>query len=59
MNADGTLSMVDMAFLSSYIINDLEFTALQYWLGDCNFDDQNDVMDILMLSDKIQLSEGG
>ena len=51
MDGDGDVTLIDQAYLSAMIINDLSSTDFQNWLADCNYDEEKDVFDILMISD--------
>ena len=51
MNGDGDVTLIDQAYLSAIIVNDLSSTDFQNWLADCNYDEGKDVFDILMISD--------
>ena len=51
MDADGELSLTDQVYLSALIINDMHLTEFQKWLGDCNYDNERNVIDILTISD--------
>ena len=51
MDEDGNITLIDQAYLSAMIINDLHSSDFQNWLADCNYDEEEDVFDILMISD--------
>ena len=36
---------------SPVIINEIDLTEFQKWLGDCNYDHERNVIDILTISD--------
>ena len=54
MDEDGNITLIDQAYISAMIINDLSSSDFQNWLADCNYDEEVNVMDILMISDMIQ-----
>ena len=54
MDGDGDVTLIDQAYLSAMIINDLYSTDFQVWLADVNYDDEKDVFDILMISDMVE-----
>jgi len=51
MDGDGDVTLIDQAYLSAMIINDLYSTDFQVWLADLNYDEEINVIDILMISD--------
>ena len=54
MDEDGNITLIDQAYISAIIINDLSSSDFQNWLADCNYDQEVNVIDILMISDMIQ-----
>ena len=54
MDEDGNITLIDQAYISAIIINDLFSSDFQNWLADCNYDQEVNVIDILMISDMIQ-----
>ena len=54
MNSDGLVSMIDLALLSESILVENNITEFQWWAGDCDYDDQHSVMDLLMVADLIE-----
>ena len=54
IDRDGEISLIDQAYLSAMIINDLYSTDFQDWLADLNYDDKINVVDILMISDVVE-----
>ena len=54
MDEDGNITLIDQAYISAMIINDLSSSDFQNWLADCNYDLEVNVIDILMISDMIQ-----
>ncbi|MEL1232879.1 MAG: dockerin type I repeat-containing protein [Candidatus Neomarinimicrobiota bacterium] len=51
MDGDGDVTLIDQAYLSAMIINDLYSTDFQFWLANLNYDSEINVIDILMISD--------
>ena len=51
IDGDGEVTLIDQAYLSATIMNDLSSSDFQNWLADCNYDDEKNVIDILMISD--------
>ena len=51
MDRDGDVTLIDQAYLSAMIINDLYSTDFQVWLADLNYDEEINVIDILLISD--------
>ena len=58
IDEDGVITLIDQADLSAMIINDFEITRFQSWLGDCNYDEESNVFDLLMISDIVLMEEG-
>ncbi len=54
MNSDGLVSLIDLALLSESILVENNITEFQWWAGDCDYDDQHSVMDLLMVADLIE-----
>ena len=54
MNSDGLVSLIDLALLSESILVENYITEFQWWAGDCDYDDQHSVMDLLMVADLIE-----
>ena len=54
MNSDGLISLIDLALLSESILVENNITEFQWWAGDCDYDDQHSVMDLLMVADLIE-----
>ena len=54
MNSDGFISLIDLALLSESILVENNITEFQWWAGDCDYDDQHSVMDLLMVADLIE-----
>ena len=54
MNSDGLVSSIDLALLSESILIEYNITEFQWWAGDCDYDDQHSVMDLLMVADLIE-----
>jgi len=54
MNSDGLVSLIDLALLTESILVENNITAFQWWAGDCDYDDQHSVMDLLMLADLVE-----
>ena len=51
MDGDGDVTLIDQTYISAIIINDLYSTDFQVWLADLNYDEEINVIDILMISD--------
>jgi len=51
MNSDGQVTMIDLALLTESILVENNITEFQWWAGDCDYDDQHSVMDLLMVAD--------
>ncbi len=54
MNSDGLVSLIDLALLSESILVESNINEFQWWAGDCDYDDQHSVMDLLMVADLIE-----
>jgi len=54
MNSDGLVSLIDLALLSESILVENNITEFQWWAGDCDYDDQHSIMDLLMVADLIE-----
>ena len=54
VDEDGNITLLDQAYLSAIIINDLHSSDFQNWLADCNYDGEKNVIDILMISDMVE-----
>ena len=54
INSDGLVSLIDLALISEYMLVENNITDYQWWAGDCDYDDNHSVMDILMLSDILE-----
>ena len=54
MNSDGQVTMIDLALLTESILVENNITEFQWWAGDCDYDDQHSVMDLLMVADLIE-----
>ncbi len=54
MNSDGLVSLIDLTLLSESILVENNITEFQWWAGDCDYDDQHSVMDLLMVADLIE-----
>ena len=50
MNSDGLVSLIDLALLSESILVENKITTFQWWAGDCDYDDQHSVIDLLMVA---------
>ena len=54
MDEDGNITLIDLAYISAIIVNELSSSDFQYWLADCNYDEAINVIDILMISDIVE-----
>ena len=54
MDSDGLVSLIDLTLLSESILVENNITDFQWWAGDCDYDDQHSVMDLLMVADLIE-----
>ena len=54
INSDGLVSLIDLALISEYMLVENNITDYQWWAGDCDYDGNHSVMDILMVSDILE-----
>ena len=54
MDEDGNITLIDLAYISAMIINELYSSDYQRWLADYNYDEEINVIDILMISDIVE-----
>ena len=55
MDGDGDVSLIDQAYISAIIINNLYSTDFQVWLADLNYDEEINVIDILINKKDIKI----
>ena len=53
MDEDGNITLIDLAYISAIIVNELSF-GFSVLLADCNYDEAINVIDILMISDIVE-----
>ena len=54
MNSDEIISLVDVALLSSSMMNQYEINEYQWWAGDYDYDNTHNISDILYIADMIE-----
>ena len=54
LNSDGLITIEDVNDLMESILIENDLTEFQWWAGDCDYDDQHSVMDLLMVADLIE-----
>ena len=54
LNSDGLITIEDVNALMESILIENDLTEFQWWAGDCDYNDQHSVMDLLMVADLIE-----
>ena len=53
LNSDSYITVQDVDLILDSIVHETDLTDFQWWAGDCDYDDQHSVMDLLMVADLI------
>ena len=54
LNSDSYITVQDVDLILDSIVHETDLTDFQWWAGDCDYDDQHSVMDLLMVADLIE-----
>ena len=54
LNSDSLITIEDVNALMESILIENDLTEFKWWAGDCDYDDQHSVMDLLMVADLIE-----
>ena len=54
LNSDSYITVQDVDLILDSIVHEIDLTDFQWWAGDCDYDDQHSVMDLLMVADLIE-----
>jgi len=54
LNSDSYITVHDVDLILDSIVHEIDLTDFQWWAGDCDYDDQHSVMDLLMVADLIE-----
>ena len=54
LNSDSYIMVQDVDLILDSIVHETDLTDFQWWAGDCDYDDQHSVMDLLMVADLIE-----
>ena len=53
LNSDSYIMVQDIDLILDSIVHETDLTEFQWWAGDCDYDDQHSVIDLLMVADLI------
>jgi len=53
LNSDSYIMVQDVDLILDSIVHETDLTDFQWWAGDCDYDDQHSVIDLLMVADLI------
>ena len=53
LNSDSYITVQDVDLILDSIVHETDLTDFQWWAGDCDYDDQHSVIDLLMVADLI------
>jgi len=53
LNSDSYITVQDVDLILDSIVHETNLTDFQWWAGDCDYDDQHSVIDLLMVADLI------
>jgi len=53
LNSDSYIMVQDVDLILESIVHETDLTDFQWWAGDCDYDDQHSVIDLLMVADLI------
>jgi len=54
LNSDSYITVQDVDLILDSIVHETDLTDFQWWAGDCDYDDQHSVIDLLMVADLIE-----
>jgi hypothetical protein len=54
LNSDSYITVQDVDLILDSIVHETNLTDFQWWAGDCDYDDQHSVIDLLMVADLIE-----
>ena len=54
INNDGSITLLDLTIIVSYLFEESNFSDIEFWAGDINFDNNISISDILILSESLE-----